>query len=70
MKTYLVTWQVELEADIEAKTPEEAARGVFNAHRKMDYLDSLGTVFKVQQKLDDGYGKEVRIEIEAEEEKT
>ena len=57
MKEFLVTWQI----DIEAETSEDAAREAFRVHRDPD---SMATVFVVQQQTADGLGEKIRIDIE------
>ena len=57
MKEFLVTWQI----DIEAETPEDAAREAFRVHRDSD---SMATVFEVQERTKDGHGEAIRVDIE------
>lgn len=57
MKSYLVTWEIE----VESETPEDAAREAFRVHRDPD---SMATVFEVQQQTEDGLGGKIRVDIE------
>lgn len=57
MKEFLVTWQI----DIEAETPEDAAREAFRAQRDPD---SIATVFEVQERTKDGHSEPIRVDLE------
>jgi len=57
MKSYLVTWQIELEA----LTHEDAAN---EARKAQTDPNSLATVFEVQEANDIGYGEARVIDTE------
>ena len=57
MKTYLVSWEIELDAEDE----KSAAR---KAHRIMQDPDSIATVFSVQQVIQGKKLKAVQIDLD------
>ena len=57
MKSYLVTWEIDIEAD----TPEDAAREAFFVQRD---ADSVAMTFEVQEQMEVGYGEKVRVDLE------
>ena len=56
MTEYLVTWQIDIEAD----TPEEAAREALKIQRD---LDSEAKHFEVQEEKDGTHGEVVRVDL-------